>query len=102
MKIFDTIKGIDAWPLLVIIRICAASHQVPTLAEQLHAIGLHVEIVLFVLPVAVIGDVQDTILLHSLNDGLKVVLARRHGFQNDAVFDTLTVCQCIADTESVV
>ena len=87
----DSVERMDAWPLLVIIRICAASHQVPTLAEQLHAIGLHVEVILFVLPVAVIGDVQDTIFLHSLNDGLKIVLARRHVFQNDAVFDALAV-----------
>ena len=48
------------------------------------------------------GDIQYTVFLHRLNDGLKVALARRHVFQNDAVFDTLTVCQCIANTESVV
>ena len=31
-----------------------------------------------------------------------MVLTRRHVFQNNTIFDTLAVCQCIAHTESVV
>ena len=48
------------------------------------------------------GDIQDTVFLHRLNDGLKVALARRHVFQNDTVFNALAIRQCIAYTECIV
>ena len=97
-----TVKGIDAWALLIIIGIGASGNHVPTLTEQFHAEGLHIEVVLLILPITMVGDVDYTVFLHCLNDGLKVLLTRRHVFQNDAVFDTLAVCQGIAYAESVV
>jgi hypothetical protein len=50
----------------------------------------------------VIGNVKHSVFLHCLDDGLKVALARRHVFQNDAVFDALTIGQGIADIEGVI
>ena len=49
-----------------------------------------------------IGDVEHTIFLHSLDDGLKVILSGWHVFKNDTVFDTLAVCQGITYAERVV
>ena len=39
-----------------------------------------------------IGHVQYTVFLHRLDDGLKVVLTRRHMFENYTVFNSLAVC----------
>ena len=91
MKIFDTIKGIDTWPFLIIIGISATSHHVPTLPEQFYTIRLHIEVVLFVLPIAVVSHIEYTVFLHRFDDGLKVVLTRRHVFQNDTIFDALAI-----------
>ena len=102
MKTMNTVKSVDAWPLLVVIGIGATSHHIPPLAEQFYAVGLHVEGVLLVLPITMVGDVQHTVFLHRLDDGLQVVLARRDIFQQDAVFDALAVGQGIAHTERVV
>ena len=69
---------------------------------QLHTIRLHIEVVFFVLPITMVGDVEHPISLHRLYDGLKIVLARWNVFQNDTVFDALAVCQGIAHAERVV
>ena len=57
---------------------------------------------IFVLPITMVSNIKHSILLHCLNDGLKIVLARRHVFQNDTVFYALTIRQSIADTESII
>ena len=92
MNIFDPVKGIDTWTFLVIVGIGAASYHVPTLSEQFHTIRLHIEVVLLILPITMIGHIQHTVFLHRLDDGLKVVLPRRHMFENDTVFNSLAVC----------
>ena len=98
----DAVKRIDARTFFEIIGLGATSNHVPTLAKQLHTVWLHIEVVLLVFPIAVVGDVDDAVFLHRLNDGLEIFLTRRHVFQNDTVFDALAVCQGIAHTERVV
>jgi len=102
MKVVYSVESIDARSLLVVIGIGASGYQIPSLTEQLYAEGLNVEIVLLVLPIAVIGDVEHTVLLHCLDDGVEIVLAGRNIFKNDTVFDALAVCQGIAYAEGVV
>ena len=55
MKVVYSVEGIDARSLLVVIGIGASGYQIPSLTEQLYAERLNVEVVLLVLPIAVIG-----------------------------------------------
>lgn len=102
MKVVYSVEGIYARSLLVVIGIGASGYQIPSLTEQLYAERLNVEVVLLVLPIAVIGNVEHTVLLHCLDDRLEIILPGRNVFKKYAVFDAMTVCQGIAYAEGIV
>ena len=55
-----------------------------------------------VFPVAVVGDVEDFVFFHRLDDRVEVLLSGGDIFQYDTVFDTLAAGDRVADAEGVV
>ena len=98
----ESVKWIDSWSLLTKIRVGTESNKIPPLAEKFYTIRLQIKVVFLVFPIVVVGDVQDTVFLHGLDDGLEIFLSWWHILQYDTVFDALTVCQGITDTERVI
>ena len=88
----DAVEGVDA--RLVITR--APRHHVPPLTVEFDAIGHHVEVGLLLFPVTEVGDVEHPVLLHRVDDGVQVLLSRRHILKEYAVLDALTGCQGVA------
>ena len=57
------------------VTICREALQLDTpLPEKFYAIWLYIKVILLVFPIVVVGNVQDTVFLHALNDGLEVFL----------------------------
>ena len=85
----------------MVVGIGAKGNHIPTLTEKFHAIWMHIETVLLIPVVTVVGHVEHLALLHRLDNGLQMFLTRWHILQQDAVFYALTFRQDIAHTDGV-
>jgi hypothetical protein len=72
------------------------SDHVPSLPKKPHTQRLQYQGKFLILPRIVVGDMYLSILLHRINDGLQILLARGHILQQNAVSDTLAAHQRIA------
>ena len=101
LQILNAVKRINPRSFLMIVGIFAQCHHVPALTEKLHAIGMHIETVLLIPVVTVVGHVEHLVVLHRLNDGLQIFLSGWNKLQENAVFDAFALRQDITHTDGV-